>query len=144
MRPLETDERFELARPPDELWSLLTDVASYQAWWPWLRAFEGAAFRAGARWRCTVRPIVPYPVRFTVTLDEVEPERWVAATVHGDVEGTASLSLAPSAVGTALALHAELAAASPLLRTLSLVPPLARFGHDWVITSGIRQFETRL
>jgi hypothetical protein len=57
-----------------------------------LREFDGAAFEAGERWRCVVKPPLPYTLRFDVSLTEVVEYQRVRATVDGDIIGWAELS----------------------------------------------------
>ena len=57
----------------------LAATDQYQRWWPWLREFEATGLTAGDEWRCRVRPPLPYTVRFTIVLEEVEAPRTVGA-----------------------------------------------------------------
>jgi hypothetical protein len=91
-----TVHRYTLPLSRDEVWSRISEVSSYRGWWPWLRAFDAAALAEGDVWRCQVQPPVPYPVRFTVTLEQIEPPALVRASVHGDVVGDALLTLEES------------------------------------------------
>ena len=134
--------RFDLA--PDLFWERLTDVATYPQWWPWLRDFDGTTLATGAVWRCTVQPPLPYRVRFEVHLDEVVPERVVGATVTGEIVGTAGLTITPVDGGCTARLVADLGPDRLALRALSLAfRPLVRFGHNWVLDTGARQFADR-
>ena len=136
-----SDRSFAFAVPPEVLWSVIADVGSYRRWWPWLRRFDGAGLVAGAVWRCEVRPPLPYALAFTVTLDDVEPHRWVSATVGGDIEGTATLEVGPRGEGASARLVSALAPRNPVLRAAALVAgPVVRYGHDWVLDTGARQF----
>jgi hypothetical protein len=133
----------------EALWSAITDVGHYRRWWPWLRRFDGAAFSEGARWRCVVRSPLRYRVRFDVVLDEVFPGRSATASVTGDIAGHARLDVRADDGGGAddrsrLHLVSRLEPRSRLLRSLSLVaPPVARFGHDRLLRTGVRQFSAR-
>lgn len=142
--PIRSDRRFRFDATCEEVWASLVEVDRYRGWWPWLRQFDGKEFAAGAVWRCRVQPPVPYSVRFTVTIDEVAPTSRVAATIGGDIAGTAALSLADvDAVGhrCELRLVSTLAPCRPALRALSVVGrPVIRHGHDWVLDTGATQF----
>jgi uncharacterized protein YndB with AHSA1/START domain len=139
-----TVHRYELPLPREEVWKLISDVSQYRTWWPWLRAFDGVALTAGDEWRCEVQPPVPYPVRFGVVIEHVEVATLVRATVEGDVVGVATLTLDDADTGCTATLDSSLA---PGNRALGLVSrfagPIARFGHDWVLDSGARQFIAR-
>jgi len=140
-----TVHRYDLRLPRDEVWALISDVSQYRTWWPWLRAFDGTALAPGEEWRCEVQPPVPYPVRFGVVIEHVEPTVLVRATVRGDVVGKATLTLDDTRSGCCTAtLHSSLAPGNTALRVVSrFAGPIARFGHDWVLDSGARQFIAR-
>jgi uncharacterized protein YndB with AHSA1/START domain len=139
-----TVHRYDLPLPREDVWRLITDVASYRSWWPWLRKFDAAAFAEGESWRCEVQPPMPYLVRFGVEIDHVEEAKLVRATVGGDVVGEATLAFDDSDAGCVATLHSSLAPGNRALRLVSrFAAPIARFGHDWVLDSGARQFIAR-
>ena len=76
-----SERRFEFDAAPPALWAALGSVDDYPRWWPWLRRFEARALAPGEEWRCTVKPPLPYVVRFAIRFDEVEVERRIDATV---------------------------------------------------------------
>ncbi len=144
-----SDRWFDFPVGPAALWSALTAVDRYRSWWPWLRRFDGVAFTEGARWRCVVRAPLGYPVRFDVILDEVVAGRTAVATVAGDIAGHARLDVvtdadADAGGGSRLHLQSTLASERWLLRIVARVaPPVARFGHDRLLDTGVRQFRRR-
>jgi len=128
----------------DTLWERLSDIGRYRSWWPWLREFDpSGGFGPGARWRCAVAPPLPYVVRFVVALDRIDEGRSVTASVTGDVEGHAKVEVEPLPDGTSTAhLLSRLAPANPILKGVARAAgPLVRWGHDWVIDQGCRQFD---
>jgi hypothetical protein len=131
--------------PLDVVWAALARPDRFPETWPWLRDFDGAELRAGVVWSCWVQPPVPYRVRFRLHLVEVDEGRRVVADVDGDVEGHADLVVTPLGEGaTELHLTSELAPANGLLKgVLGVAPPVARFGHDWILATGARQFRER-
>lgn len=139
-----TVHRYDLPLPREEEWDLISEVSHYRRWWPWLRSFDAAALAAGEEWRCMVQPPVPYVVRFCVVIEHVEAPVLVRATVSGDVVGTATLTLDEGADGCRATLRSSLAPGNSALRLVSrFAAPIARFGHDWVLDSGARQFIDR-
>jgi uncharacterized protein YndB with AHSA1/START domain len=139
-----TVHRYELPLPRGEVWKLISDVSQYRTWWPWLRAFDAVALATGDEWRCEVQPPVPYLVRFGVLIEHVETARLVRATVVGDVAGVATLTLDDTDTGCTATLDSSLAPGNRALRLASrFAGPIARFGHDWVLDSGARQFIAR-
>jgi len=157
-----SDHRYHFPADRAAVWAAVTSVDRYRSWWPWLRQFRASGFAAGEVWDCAIQPPMPYQLRFTVTLEQVEAPSLVVATVGGDVHGTATLELrdavavagggtAPdggmaggSAVGCHVRLQSALAPANRTLRTVArLSRPLARYGHSWVIDTGATQFLAR-
>src|SRR5689334_17247421 len=67
-----SERRFRFDATPTALWAALDSVDDYSRWWPWLHHFDARALAAGEEWRCTVKPPLPYVVRFTIRLDEVQ------------------------------------------------------------------------
>ncbi len=139
-----TVHRYELQLPRKEVWELISDVSQYRTWWPWLRSFDAVALAEGEEWHCLVQPPMPYLVRFGVTIDHVEVAALVRATVSGDVVGHASLTLDDADGSCTATLYSSLAPGNRALRLMSrFAAPVARFGHDWVLDSGTRQFIAR-
>jgi uncharacterized protein YndB with AHSA1/START domain len=140
--PIRSDRRFRFDSPVEDVWARMSQVDEYRAWWPWLRQFDGRALEEGAVWRCRVQPPLPYTVRFTLTLDEVAEREHVAATVAGDIAGSAAITLAARGTGCDVRLQSSLAPRHPGLRALAVVGrPLVRIGHDWVLGTGAKQFD---
>lgn len=142
---LRSDRRYRLPLTPSEVWARISTVEQYPRWWPWLRAFDGTDLTAGAVWSCEVRPPLPYSVRFALTVDEAVPERSVAATVRGDIVGTATIRIERIGAGSDVHLIADLGPDNRALRVMSFTArPLVRLGHDWVLDTAARQFTERV
>ncbi|HEX5365805.1 MAG TPA: hypothetical protein VFW63_03945 [Acidimicrobiales bacterium] len=143
---LDARRSYVVAMPPPALWRRLTAVADYPAWWPWLRSFDAAELATGEVWTCAIHPPVPYTVRCTVRLERVEAPRLVQATVGGDLRGPARLDLVGTgdtgrAEGTRATFTSSLAARGRAVAVVArVVPPLARWGHAWVLDTAARQF----
>ena len=145
-RPFESDRNWAFELGPDRVWSRITSVPDYAGWWPWLRRFEPVGgFQEGAHWDCEVAPPLPYVVRFTIHLDDVEVGREVAATVSGDIRGTAQLTLSDHGdAGCRVRIRSRLDPVDPLLRCVArLARPVVGWGHDWVLDQGRQQFVDR-
>jgi hypothetical protein len=141
---LRSDRHYSFDLAPHELWTRMSDVPTYPVWWPWLREFDGTRLAAGEVWNCSVQPPLPYRVRFAVHLDAVREHESVMATVSGEIVGSASLTIAPAAGGSTARLVADLGPDRHALRALSVaLRPLVRFGHNWVLDTGAKQFNQR-
>jgi hypothetical protein len=88
-----SDRCYRFAADRWSVWTAIGSVQEYRAWWPWLRRFEANGLAVGDVWVCQIQPPVPYALRFTVTVDQVDAPSLVVATVDGDVRGTARLDL---------------------------------------------------
>jgi uncharacterized protein YndB with AHSA1/START domain len=127
-----------------QVWDVISDVDAYRSWWPWLRRFQASALAEGERWHCEVQPPLPYIVRLQVHLVLVEEPARIEAEITGDVVGAATLTLVDEGEGCVAELRSTLAPRSTHLRWVArLASPIARFGHDWVLESGARQFIQR-
>jgi hypothetical protein len=141
---IRSDRRHAFSVPPAELWAAMARIEAYRIWWPWLRRFEADGFAPGSTWSAVVQPPLPYRLRFDVVLDQVDAPSVVSAQVSGDIEGSARLEVAPLDDGCELHLLSELRPTNGVLRAVAQVAaPLARFGHDWVLDTGLRQFRDR-
>lgn len=139
-----TVHRYDLPLPRGEVWGLIGEVRNYRRWWPWLRSFQATALAVGEEWRCEVQPPVPYPVRFRVEIEHIEAPSLVRAEVCGDVVGDAVLGLDEAEGGCVATLRSSLAPGNAAFQLISrFAGPIAKFGHDWVLDSGARQFIAR-
>lgn len=140
----ETDRCYQLPVPPADLWSALERVEDYREWWPWLRRFDAVALTDDEIWHCLVQPPLPYRVRLDLTLEEVLPPRRIHASISGDIIGTATVEISDRDGGSEARLVSCLEPGNGLLKVVSrLAAPVSRFGHDWVLDSGARQFIDR-
>jgi uncharacterized protein YndB with AHSA1/START domain len=139
-----SDRRHRFGVPRSELWDTITQVDRYPTWWPWLRSFDATDLKPGAEWQCRVQPPLPYSIRLIITIEDVVAEQSVAATVSGDVEGTAELRLLDIPDGSEAHLTSALAPSSRPLKLIARAAlPVVRFGHDWVLDTGAKQFSDR-
>ena len=138
---IRTDRREQFDVTPGELWVAMGRTGDFRAWWPWLRRFDAEGLVEGDQWSAVVQPPLPYRLEFTVDLTEVETTVRVAAEVAGDIEGWAHLHLAPNRRGCELHLLSELAPTTTFVEAVAkFVPPVARFGHRWVMDTGLAGF----
>jgi hypothetical protein len=138
---ISTVHQYDLPLGREHVWAQISAVGNYRTWWPWLRRFDADGMTAGEEWRCEVQPPLPYIVRFRVAIEKVEAPALVEAQVSGDVLGSAMLALEEAESGCQATLTSALAPGNAALRLVSrFAAPLARFGHDWVLDSGARQF----
>ncbi len=141
---IRSDRRHQFDAPPAQLWAAMARVERYQEWWPWLRRFDAEGLERGEVWTVAVQPPLPYRVSFELHLTEVEAPRVVAAELFGDIEGSARLEVSATDSGSELHFTSELAPTNRVLRAVAgIASPVARFGHEWVLETGLRQFRDR-
>ena len=129
---------------PARFWETISRTDQFPQWWSWLRRLDSDGLVEGARARCEVDPPLPYNLRFAITLERVDPERSIEATVEGDIAGPARLDVEPHPEGSTVRLAWELTPGTPFLRGLSrLARPVMVWGHDRVLDVGVRQFQRR-
>ena len=140
--------RFAFPLPPRALWDEIERLDRFERWWSWLGDFavEGEGLRAGTVLRGTVAPPLPYRMRLAVRLVDCEPPRRIEASVLGDLEGPARLTLAPAADGGT---HVDVAwrveMRQPVMRVAARVAhPLLRWGHDRVVEATAAGFRRHL
>lgn len=144
MRPFRFDRTWSFQIGPEELWATLARTEDFPRWWPWLRELSGDGLVPGGCSACVVRAPIPYTLRFSVTVADLAPGERVQAVVAGDLSGPARLDLSPDGPGARLRLAWDLRLERPLLRTAARFGrPLMEWGHDWVVTTGLRQFCSR-
>lgn len=133
---------FDHDRPA--VWAALERVDQYPRWWPWLSC-DGRSLADGAPWACTIRAPLPYSLHFDLDVVDVVHERLVRAELTGDLIGDARLTLEESEHGASCTVRLESsleAVAGPARLLARFTPPLARFGHDWVLDAGARRFRS--
>lgn len=143
--PFRFDRAWTFPLAAGELWGHLERVDEYPRWWGWLREFRSAGLEPGATSSFVVQSALPRPLRFDVELTAVEPARLVAGWVSGDLEGPATLTLAPHPGGCRARLAWQLQPDDVLLRALSKVSrPFMAWSHDQIVQLGVRQFRRRV
>lgn len=141
---IRSDRTFRFGVTPEAFWDASSGVEHYRRWWPWLRSFDATALAVGQVWSCVVQPPLPYALRFDLTLDEVVAPSLVRATVAGDIVGSATLRIEAIDGGCEVRLRSALSPRNDILRVAAaLARPIVRFGHDWVLDTGARQFGDR-
>lgn len=141
---LHTDRRIAFDAPADAVWAAMTDVTAYRSWWPWLRTFEADALATGEIWRCEIVAPLRYTVAFTLKFDVVAAPFHVETSLRGDILGGAWIDVEDRGAQSDVWIRSEIFPSSRFLRGLTrFAYPIAKSGHDAIITSGARQFQQR-
>jgi carbon monoxide dehydrogenase subunit G len=142
---IDYEGHFDFDVAPEVLWSAMADVRHFESWLGWLAdlALVGDGLVAGAVLVGTVSPPLPYRMRVEVRLEHCEAPRWIDATVRGDLEGSAQVSLEPAGHGTRVEAAWTIEMMQRPMRLAARVAhPLLRWGHDVVVEATVRGFRT--
>jgi hypothetical protein len=79
-----------------------------------------------------------------VHVQRLVPEELVETVVTGDLVGPACLEIASEESGSTARLSWQLELRDPALKLAARIArPLMEWGHDWVVSTGVRQFRRR-
>ena len=132
------DTRWRLRADIDEVFAVLSDIASYPQWWPQVRQVQRIDESAA---RVVVRSFLPYSLSFTLRQTQLDPEAGVIeASMYGDLEGVSRWTLAPAGRDTVSAdFHEDVVARKNLLRLFApIARPLFRTNHTAMMRDGQR------
>jgi carbon monoxide dehydrogenase subunit G len=138
---------FEFDLPPEAMWDALGHYERFEGWWGWLHEFhaDGRGLETGSVLQGVVSPPVPYEMRVSVCLDKSVRPLDIAASVTGDLEGTAHLHLAPRPGGTRVEVDWKIEMRQRSMRLAArLASPLLRWGHDRVVDMTVSGFRRNL
>ena len=136
------ESAWELASPVEAVWSLLRSVATWPQWWrPNLRAVtrlrEGDPEGVGQIDRFTWRGALPYVLHIDIEVLELSPQRRIVGRARGDVSGTGTWSLRPTATGTQVHYCWQVDVDKPWMRRLlPLLRPVFAWNHHAVMRAG--------
>jgi uncharacterized protein YndB with AHSA1/START domain len=135
------DRTFLFDHRPAVVWAALSSPADYPRWWSWLRAIDADELAEGTTAHCLIRAPIPFSLRVDLNVERVVPERRIEVSAGGDLRGPATLELEAHADGAAARLTWDL---EPRRVPRFLASgPLLRWGQDWVVDTGVRQFRRR-
>jgi hypothetical protein len=138
---------FDFPLSPDEMWEELEHVDRFDAFLLWLSEFrfEGDGLKAGSSLYGVISPPLPYRMRLRVDLDECQRPSSIKASVHGDLEGDASLLLAGTAKGTRITAAWTVEMMQRSMRAAARIAyPLLSWGHDRVVEATVGAFRRQL
>ena len=144
---IEYDGTFTFPVSAAQLWATMIEVDRFSSWWGWLHEFsvEGNGVAHGTVLHGVVEPPLPYRMRLDVVVDECVPERRITALVHGDLEGTARITLhGNDAERSAHATWTIEMMQRPMRLAARVAPPLLRWGHDRVVDATVDTFRHQL
>jgi carbon monoxide dehydrogenase subunit G len=129
-------DEWDVAAPQEAVFAALSDMASYPVWWRRVHLSAQAdgpvAIGSVARQHFTGR--LPYTLRTTTRVVELERPRLLAVDVDGHLRGHGRWTLTPTGGGTRVRFDWQVDAERLLLRVLTpLLRPALRRNHAWAI-----------
>jgi hypothetical protein len=137
---MEYDDTFTFPVSVARLWETLLRVDQFTSWWSWLQDFrvDGAELGRGSVLHGVVAPPVPYRMQIDVVIEEWVVEEHIAAMVHGDLEGPATLTFDGDGTGSrAHAVWTLEMMQRPMRIAARVAYPLLRWGHDRVVDATV-------
>jgi quercetin dioxygenase-like cupin family protein/uncharacterized protein YndB with AHSA1/START domain len=143
-RPYVFVDEWDVAAPPEAVFSALADARTYPVWWRpvYIDVESDGPAELGKESRQHFKGRLPYHVNTRSVITQLDPPRTITAEVDGDLRGTGTWTLKPIATGTHVRFDWQVHADRRLLRALTpLLRPLLRWNHNWAIARAIEGLE---
>jgi len=127
---------------PDEVSAILAEPTELPRWWPsvYLEVREVGAGQPDGVGRVHAfytKGWLPYTLRWSGRVTELDAPRTIAFDVFGDFEGAGRWTLAPDGAHTVVEFEWAVRAEKPLLRDLSsALRAVFKANHDWAMARG--------
>lgn len=143
-RPYVFVDEWDVAAPPRAVFDAVADARTYPLWWRpvYLDVESDGPVRVGAESRQHFKGRLPYHLRTTSVVVELDPPGTITSDVVGDLRGRGTWTLTPTALGTHVRFDWQVHADRKLLRVLTpVLRPLFRWNHNWAIKAAMRGLE---
>lgn len=135
--------------PVDEVWTALTDPATWPDWWPYVRSVhplrDGGPDGVGAIWRIDWSTRLPYRIVIEVETVESVRHRRLRGRSRGELDGEGLWTLRPDARGTDVTYVWRVGLTQAWMRWAApLFAPVFRWNHDGVMRAGEAGLRRRL
>jgi quercetin dioxygenase-like cupin family protein/uncharacterized protein YndB with AHSA1/START domain len=149
-RPYVFVDEWDVAAPPEAVFSAIADARTYPVWWRpvYIDVESDGRAELGKESRQHFKGRLPYHLHTRSVITVLEPPRTITAEVDGDLRGTGTWTLTPIPSGTHLRFDWQVHADRRLLKLLTpLLRPAFRWNHNWAIAramEGLEPFAQRL
>jgi quercetin dioxygenase-like cupin family protein/uncharacterized protein YndB with AHSA1/START domain len=143
-RPYVFVDQWDVAAPPEAVFSAIADARTYPAWWRpvYIDVESDGPAELGKESRQHFKGRLPYHLNTRSVITELEPPRTITAEVDGDLRGTGTWTLTAIATGTHVRFDWQVHADRRLLRALTpLLRPVFRWNHNWAIARAMEGLE---
>jgi len=133
--------RWRIAAPRENVWQALKHPAEWPRWWSFVRSAEeidgGDANGLGARYRFHWASRLPYSIRLSTTVVEIEKPRLISARAEGDLRGLGTWRLQEMGDETLVEYTWSVDLDRAWMRTmLPVLRPAFAWNHNAVMAAG--------
>jgi quercetin dioxygenase-like cupin family protein/uncharacterized protein YndB with AHSA1/START domain len=143
-RPYVFVDEWDVAAAPEAVFDALADARTYPVWWRpvYLDVESDGPASLGKESRQHFKGRLPYHLHTRSVITALDPPRTITAEVDGDLRGTGTWTLTPTATGTHVRFDWHVHADRALLRVLTpVLRPLLRWNHNWAIARAMEGLE---
>jgi uncharacterized protein YndB with AHSA1/START domain/quercetin dioxygenase-like cupin family protein len=143
-RPYVFVDEWDVAAPPEAVFDAIADGRTYPQWWRpvYIDVDADGPAELGKQSRQHFKGRLPYHLHTRSTVTAIDAPRSVTAEVDGDLRGTGTWTLTPTASGTHVRFDWEVQADRRLLKLLTpLLRPVLRWNHNWAIARAMEGLE---
>jgi uncharacterized protein YndB with AHSA1/START domain/quercetin dioxygenase-like cupin family protein len=143
-RPYVFVDQWEVAAPPKAVFDAIADARTYPQWWRpvYIDVDADGPAELGKESRQHFKGRLPYHLHTRSTVTALDPPRSVTAEVDGDLRGTGTWTLTPTASGTHVRFDWQVHADRRLLKVLTpVLRSLLRWNHNWAIARAMDGLE---
>jgi quercetin dioxygenase-like cupin family protein/uncharacterized protein YndB with AHSA1/START domain len=144
LRPYLFVDQWEVAAPAEAVFDAIADARTYPEWWRpvYLDVEADGPPALGQESRQHFKGRLPYSLRTRSVIVTLDRPRTITADVDGDLRGTGTWTLTPTARGTHVRFDWQVHADRRLLRALTpVLRPLFRWNHNWAIARAMEGLE---
>lgn len=133
---------WKVSGTPSEVYDVLLDTEHYVDWWPEVfksvtMIEEGSADGGGKMADVQTKGVLPYHLRWRITIVEPTPPAGFTVKASGDLVGKGIWFLRAEADETAVQYDWSVRVEKPIVRSLApVLRPLLIFNHKWAMARG--------
>jgi uncharacterized protein YndB with AHSA1/START domain/quercetin dioxygenase-like cupin family protein len=143
-RPYVFVDEWDVAAPREAVFDAIADARTYPKWWRpvYIDVDADGPAELGKQSRQHFKGRLPYHLHTRSTVVALDAPRSVTAEVDGDLRGTGTWTLTPTAGGTHVRFDWQVHADRKLLKALTpVLRPLFRWNHNWAIARAMEGLE---
>lgn len=139
--------RWQFDAPVEAVWEIIADAEKLPDWWEGFLCArvrgEDKTAQVGRVTDCVVRGALPWALRFSLEITDIQAPNRMVMRAHGDLVGTGEWILIPTGFNTMVAFIWEVRLTHPILATfgrLLFMRRLLEKSHHVVMARGYQAF----